>query len=44
MFLFPGTSNFAKPVTAVILLPCIHVATESSMLLLVMFSKDDLYI
>ena len=33
-------SNFAKPVTAVILLPCIHVATERSMLLLVMFSKD----
>ena len=33
-------SNFAKSVTAVILLPCIHVATERSMLLLVMFSKD----
>ena len=32
-------SNFTKSVTAVILLPCIHVATERSMLLLVMFSK-----
>ena len=31
---------FAKSVTAVILLLCIHVATERSMLLLVMFSKD----
>ena len=33
-------SNFAKSVTAVILLLCIHVATERSMLLLVIFSKD----
>ena len=33
-------SNFTKSVTAVILLPCIHVSTERSMLLLVMFSKD----
>ena len=31
---------FAKSVTAVILLLCIHVGTERSMLLLVMFSKD----
>ena len=31
-------------VTAVILLLCIHVATERSMLLLEMFSKDVLYI
>ena len=30
---------FAKSVTAVILLPCIHVSTERSMLLLGMFSK-----
>ena len=37
-------SNFTKSVTAVILLLCIHVATERSMLLLVMFSKDVLYI
>ena len=29
-----------KSVTAVILLLCIHVATERSMLLLVMFRKD----
>ena len=29
-----------KSVSAVILLLCIHVATERSMLLLVMFSKD----
>ena len=33
-------SNFAKFVTAVILLQCIHVSTERSMLFLVMFSKD----
>ena len=33
-------SNFIKSVTAVILLLCIHVSTERSMLLLVMFSKD----
>ena len=33
-------SNFTKSVTAVILLPCIHVATERSMLLLGIFSKD----
>ena len=31
---------FTKSVTAVILLLCIHVATERSMLLLEMFSKD----
>ena len=31
-------------VTAVILLPCIHVSTVRSMLLLGMFSKDVLYI
>ena len=31
---------FAKSVTAVILLPCIHVSTERSMILLGMFSKD----
>ena len=31
-------------VTAVILLLCIHVATERSMLILVIFSKDVLYI
>ena len=31
---------FAKSVTTVILLLCIHVATERSMLLLSMFSKD----
>ena len=29
-----------QSVTAVILLPCIHVSTERSMLLLGMFSKD----
>ena len=44
MFLISGTSNFAKSVTAVILLLCIHVAAERSMLLLVMFSKDVLEI
>ena len=33
-------SNFTKSVTAVILLLCIHVATERSMLILEMFSKD----
>ena len=33
-------SDFSKSVTAVILLLCIHVATERSMLLLEMFSKD----
>ena len=33
-------SNFAKSVTAVILLLCIHVATERSMLISMMFSKD----
>ena len=33
-------SNFTKSVTAVILLPCIHMSTERSMLILVMFSKD----
>ena len=33
-------SNFSKSVTAVILLLCIHVAIERSMLILVMFSKD----
>ena len=32
--------SFSKSVTAVILLLCIHVATERSMLILVMFSKD----
>ena len=32
--------GFLLSVTAVILLPCIHVSTESSMLLLGMFSKD----
>ena len=32
--------NFANAVTAVILLLCIHVATERFMLLLEMFSKD----
>ena len=31
--------GFSLSVTAVILLPCIHVATERSMLILVMFSK-----
>ena len=36
--------GFLLSVTAVILLPCIHVATERSMLLLGMFSKDVLYI
>ena len=40
MFMFSGTWIFAKSVTAVILLPCIHVATERSMLMLEMFSKD----
>ena len=33
-------SNFTKSVTAVILLLCIHMAKERSMLLWVMFSKD----
>ena len=33
-------SGFLLSVTAVILLSCIHVATERSMLLLSMFSKD----
>ena len=33
-------SNFCKSLSAVILLPCIHVCTERSMLLLEMFSKD----
>ena len=33
-------SKFTKSVTAVNLLLCIHEATERSMLLLVMFSKD----
>ena len=42
MFLFPGTILLS--VTAVILLPCIHVSTERSMLRLGMFSKDVLYI
>ena len=37
-------SDFSKSVTAVILLPCIHVSTERSMLLLVIFSKDVLWI
>ena len=37
-------SDFTKSVTAVLLLLCIHVATERSMLILVMFGKDDLYI
>ena len=32
--------NFVKSVTAVILLLCIHVSTERSMLLWVMFIKD----
>ena len=32
--------NFSKSVTAVILLLCIHVDTERSMLILVMFRKD----
>ena len=36
--------NFTKSETAVILLPCIHVSIERSMLILVMFSKDVLYI
>ena len=31
---------FTKFVTAVILLLCIHVATERSMIILVIFSKD----
>ena len=35
-------SNFTKSVTAVILLLCIHAATERSMLILEMFSKDAL--
>ena len=34
-------SNLPKSVTAVILLPCIHVSTERSMPLLSMFRKDD---
>ena len=33
-------SDFSKSVTAVILLPCKHVATERSMHILEMFSKD----
>ena len=33
-------SDFSKSVTAVILLLCIHVATERSMLILRIFSKD----
>ena len=33
-------TDFTKSVTAVILLLCIYVATERSMLILVMFSKD----
>ena len=33
-------SNFAKAVSAFILLLCIRVATERSMLVLEMFSKD----
>ena len=32
--------GFSPSVTAVILLPCMHVATERSMLLLGMFSKN----
>ena len=32
--------GFSLSVSAVILLPCIHVSIERSMLLLVMFSKD----
>ena len=32
--------GFLLSVTAVILLPCVHVSTERSMLLLGMFSKD----
>ena len=36
--------NFAKSVTAVILLACIHVSTVRSMLLLSMFSEDVLKI
>ena len=35
---------FSLSLSAVILLSCIHVATERSMLILVMFSKDVLYI
>ena len=37
---FRDLSKITKSVTAVILLLCIHVAKERSMLLLVMFSKD----
>ena len=33
-------NNFAKSVTAVISLPCMHVSTQRSLLLLGMFSKD----
>ena len=36
--------DFAKSLSAVILLLCMHVATERSMLILEMFSKDVLYI
>ena len=36
--------GFSPSVTVVILLPCIHVSTERSMLLLGMFSKDVLWI
>ena len=37
-------SKFIKSLSAVILLLCIHVATERSMLILVLFSKVVLYI
>ena len=36
--------GFSPSVTAVILLPCLHVPTERSILLLGMFSKDVMYI
>ena len=37
---FQRLGNSTKSLSAVILLPCIHVSTERSMLLLDMFSKD----
>ena len=37
---FRDFSKFTKSLSAVILLLCIHVATERSVLLLEMFSKD----
>ena len=42
MFLFSGTWILLCLLPAVILLPCIHVATVSSVLILSLFSKDDL--